>query len=86
MESLANQVSKNLSPRERQALELKSKGLTRAGVARELGVGAKHVKNLWQSARRKARRLMTPQQKMHYCSTPARHSFRFRSLSAFRQV
>ncbi len=45
-----------LSPREREALGLKLRHLTRAEVARKLGVTENRVKNLWQSARRKIKR------------------------------
>jgi len=46
-----------LSPREREALSLKLSGFTRAQVARKLGVKENRVKNLWQDARRKMRRM-----------------------------
>lgn len=56
MDSLFDLVP--LSPREREALSLKISGhLTRAQVARELGVTENRVKNLWQNARRKMKRM-----------------------------
>jgi DNA-directed RNA polymerase specialized sigma24 family protein len=47
----------SLSPSEKRACELKSEGLTRAQTAVEMHVGINRVKNLWQSARRKAREM-----------------------------
>jgi DNA-binding CsgD family transcriptional regulator len=54
------QVLELLSPSERKALELKNEGHTRTTAAAELGVSPNHIKNLWQSARRKARTLGAP--------------------------
>lgn len=48
-----------LSPRQREAYELKAQGMTRNEVAEVMGIEPSRVKNLWQEGRRKIRRKHT---------------------------
>lgn len=45
-----------MSPRQREAYELKVQGLSRQQVADVMGIEPSRVKNLWQEVRRKIRR------------------------------
>lgn len=75
-------VESKLSPQERRAVEHHSNGLTRTETAREMGISENHVKNLWQAARRKARRFLPPEQLRRIdVPEPAGSTIRFGSLS-----
>lgn len=79
-------ILEKLSPRERQALELKAQGLTRAETARILGVSVHHVKSLWQHAKWKMEGAMNDDQRERYTSRPSPQTIRFGSLSDLAQV
>lgn len=85
MEMLAEKLEK-LSPRERQAIELKAQGLTRAETARILGVSAHQVKSLWQHAKWKMSAQMTPDERKHYLAKLSPQTIRFGSLSNLAQI